>query len=156
MESSVNRVEITCDKGAFPVDRAWLRQAARKVLRAMGYSNAELSVYICDEEKMRALNAEWRGKDRVTDVLSFAQNEGDFAEPQSACLGDVVICSARAQEQAAGAGIHYNNEILNLLVHGTAHLAGFDHEKGRGEAKAMREFENKIKQEVEAFLAGQA
>jgi len=152
----MNRVEISCDKNALPVDRAWLRRAARQVLRALGYSDAELSVYICDEEKMRALNLEWRGKDRVTDVLSFSQHEGEAVDLQDSCLGDVVICSARAQEQAKSAGVYFYDEILTLLIHGAVHLAGFDHEKGRTEAKRMREMESKVKQEVEALLAGQA
>jgi ssRNA-specific RNase YbeY (16S rRNA maturation enzyme) len=58
-------------------------------------------------------------------------------------------------EQAEAGGIAYYDEVLTLLVHGVAHLAGHDHEKGRRLAKAMRGFEQKLKQEAEAALAAQ-
>ena len=153
--NDVNRIGISSDTNALPVERAWLRRAAKHVLCAMDFSDAEISLYICDEEKMRALNAEWRGRDQVTDVLSFAQREGEQGDPDDVYLGDIVICSARAKAQAAAAGIQFYDEIQNLLVHGAAHLVGYDHERGRKEAKAMREFEAKIKQKMEAAFAGQ-
>ena len=155
MGNDVNRIGISCDRKAFPVERAWLRRAAKQVLCAMDFSGAEISIYICDEEKMRSLNAEWRGRDQVTDVLSFSQREGELTDPEDICLGDIVICSARAKAQADAAGIQFYDEIQNLLIHGAAHLIGYDHEKGRKEAKSMREFEAKIKQKMEAAFAGQ-
>jgi len=149
----MNRVEVRLDKTALAVDRAWLKKAVRAILKAAGFANGELSVYICDEGNMRSLNSAWRGKDSVTDVLSFAQHDGEREGFQDSVFGDVVICSKRAMEQANAAGISLQDEMLALLAHGVAHLAGYDHEKGRDKARQMREFEQKLKQEAEAVLA---
>ncbi|MDR2734038.1 MAG: rRNA maturation RNase YbeY [Spirochaetota bacterium] len=149
----MNRIGIRMDKTALAVDRAWLKKAARAILKAAGYTNAELSVYICNEENMRSLNAAWRGKNSVTDVLTFAQHEGERAGFQDSVFGDLVICSSRAMEQAAARGSTFHDEMLTLLAHGAAHLAGYDHQKGRDMAREMREFEQKLKQKAEAALA---
>lgn len=149
----MNRVEIRTDKTALAVDRAWLKKAVRSILRAAGFTNGELSIYICDADNMQNLNSAWRGKNAVTDVLSFAQHDGERAGFQDSVFGDIVICSSRAMEQAASAGVTLYDEMLSLLAHGVAHLAGYDHEKGRAMAKRMREFEQKLKQEAEAALA---
>jgi probable rRNA maturation factor len=147
-------IGIRFDKKALTLDRAWLKKAVRAILSAAGFANGELSIYICDADTMLDLNSTWRGKDDVTDVLSFAQHEGEPGFPD-AIFGDIVICTSRALEQAKEAGVTYYDEVLTLLVHGIAHLAGHDHEKGRRLAKAMVEFEQKLKQEAEAALAAQ-
>lgn len=92
-----------------------------------------VSVTFVDEEAIRKLNKEFRGIDRVTDVLSFPQYE-HRAEMRDAVsgigfaeLGDVVICTKRAEEQAAEYGHSFERELIYLFVHSIMHLFGYDH-----------------------------
>ena len=111
-----------------------LRQAALMALSSLGCPDAELSILITGDRKMRRLNREWRGIDSTTDVLSFSMLEGDgLAQPEDAplVLGDVVISAPRALAQAGEAGHPFEEELLILLTHGILHIMGYDHEKGR-------------------------
>ena len=92
----------------------------------------ELSVKLTGDEQVRALNAEWRGKDRPTNVLSFplmdaAELAGTDTDGPELMLGDIVlargVCVAEASEKA----IPLTHHAAHLLVHGTLHLLGYDH-----------------------------
>jgi probable rRNA maturation factor len=75
--------------------------------------------------RMRALNRQFRGKDRVTDVLSFPAETRGF-------LGDIVIASGVAKKQAKAAGHSLNIEFRVLALHGLLHLLGYDHDSDDG------------------------
>lgn len=99
------------------------------MLEALRRSDAELSVVLCDDETIRALNAEWRGKDRPTDVLAFAMQEGEGAPaPAAQLLGDVVISVDTARRQAQERDRSVIDEVTFLLAHGLLHLLGYDHQ----------------------------
>jgi probable rRNA maturation factor len=94
----------------------------------------EISVRFAGDEEVRALNAEWRGKDRPTNVLSFPMTaSAELADAAQAgpdlLLGDIIlargICAAEADEKAVPLARH----AAHLLVHGTLHLLGHDHEE---------------------------
>ena len=103
-------------------------------------SYCELSVALCDDEHIRALNKEWRGKDSATDVLSFpADSFGDVV-----VLGDCVISVDTARRQAAEVGHGLLDECRVLLVHGLLHLCGFDHEEGDAAAAEMARVEDEL------------
>jgi probable rRNA maturation factor len=134
---------------------AHLDAVAEFLLRRFDRSDWELSVCLVDDDEMRGLNADWRGKDRTTDVLSFPQvdEEEDFEHspmpepsavggPGERQLGDVVISVARAAEQAADGGWTVDEELARLLLHGILHLLGYDHETDEDEARRMRQVEN--------------
>ncbi len=89
--------------------------------------DTEVSVLLVDNAAIRDLNRTYRGVDRATDVLSFAQREGEDALASDPLLGDVVISIERAQEQALEYGHSPAREVGFLAVHGTLHLLGFDH-----------------------------
>jgi len=76
------------------------------------------------------LNRTWLGKDRPTNVISFAMQEGEGAGVQADLLGDVVISVETAARDAAEAGVAVENELYFLLLHGILHLLGYDHERG--------------------------
>lgn len=122
------------------VDRKALAADARILLRAVGLAKAEWSVSLVDDAVIRPLNAEWRGKDTATDVLSFPQEEavepGRFATPPLV-LGDVVISVQTARRQAEALGHGLDLELRVLLAHGLLHLVGHDHELGDEAAAAM-------------------
>jgi probable rRNA maturation factor len=123
------------------------RDAAR-VLQAFGLADAELSVLLCDDATIWPLNRDWRGKDRPTDVLAFAQREGPEIG-QGDVLGDVVISVDTAARQAAERGHDLAKEVRILLVHGMCHLLGYDHEED-DEAEVMEAKER----DLLAMLAG--
>ncbi|MEM9677176.1 MAG: rRNA maturation RNase YbeY [Pseudomonadota bacterium] len=103
--------------------------------------NPEVSVVFTDDTSIQALNAQWRGMDRPTNVLSFAAN--DASGPPSPLLGDIVLAQetiageAKAQEKA------FDDHVTHLLVHGFLHLLGHDHLDDE-EADAMEETERQV------------
>ena len=106
---------------------------------------AEISVTFVEGEEIRELNREYRDTDRVTDVLSFPQFDdlNDIPEVGEICLGDVVICKDRAEEQAEEFGHSFEREIIYLFTHSILHLLGFDHME-EDEKKEMREREEEV------------
>ncbi len=89
----------------------------------------EVSFSFVDEEEIRRLNAAYRDKDAVTDVLSFPQYDDlrELDNEEEICLGDVVICGRVARRQAEEYGHSYERELLYLFVHSILHLLGYDH-----------------------------
>ena len=102
---------------------------------------------LVDDERIRELNAEYRGKDRPTDVLSFSMLEGEGAEHRGRLLGDVVIGVETAARQARQRRRGLDEEVARLLIHGTLHLLGHDHERDE-EARVMQAEERRIWREL--------
>jgi probable rRNA maturation factor len=110
--------------------------------RHAGLSDSEISVKFTSDEEVRALNSAWRGKDKATNVLSFPMAaEAELASAQ--LLGDVVlahgICAAEAAERKVAMEVH----AAHLVVHGTLHLLGYDHETSDEDAGEMEETERR-------------
>ena len=103
------------------------RKIAKKLLSVLECSDAELSILLTTDKEIQQLNAQYRGKDAPTDVLSFPQLE-DEPPDGSALLGDIVISMETANRQADEHGVSFQEEILRLLIHGLLHLLGYDHE----------------------------
>jgi probable rRNA maturation factor len=97
------------------------------MLRAMDARRAEVSVLLCDDETIHALNKGYRKKDRATDVLAFALREGELGHLAGDNLGDVAISLDTAKRQAEERGIAPREEVRMLLAHGILHLLGWDH-----------------------------
>ncbi len=125
------------------VDLARLRRRAVAILKAAGQARAELSVALVDDAAIGALNAQYRGKPRPTDVLSFSLVEGAFADRRGQLLGDVVISVDTAARQARERRRSLDDTVAKLLVHGVLHLLGHDHEAD-DEARRMRAEERRI------------
>ncbi|MEM1418747.1 MAG: rRNA maturation RNase YbeY [Myxococcota bacterium] len=106
---------------------AEVRRRAERMLVALELPDAELSILLCDDETMRELNRDYRGKDRSTDVLAFAIREGAHGELAGDLLGDVVISLDTARRQAAESDRPIVAEVTFLLAHGLLHLLGHDH-----------------------------
>jgi probable rRNA maturation factor len=104
-----------------------LRRRLARILRAASLTDGhdyEVALELCDDAAMRELNRVYRGKDRPTDVLAFAQREGRGGALHPALLGDVVISVDTAARQARRG---LAGEILLLFAHGLCHLLGYDH-----------------------------
>ena len=112
--------------------------------------DAEVSVTFTDNEGIRELNREYRGKDAPTDVLSFPilsedDSEWDTDEANGcAVIGDIVISVERAMEQAELYGHSPEREIAFLSVHSTLHLLGYDHERSAEEERLMQDKQEAI------------
>lgn len=108
---------------------AFERLAAFVLEREQAPQAVELSIAIVEIEEMARLNAEYRGKEGPTDVLSFECDDPcAVTEPdEPITLGDVVIAPAIAESQAAEYGHTVEEELNLLLVHGVLHLLGYDH-----------------------------
>jgi len=91
----------------------------------------EVGVLVCDDATIRALNRQYRGKDRPTDVLSFPA--GAAAGDSAPYLGDVAISLEAARRQAAERRVPVERELALLLLHAVIHLSGYDHEADDGE-----------------------
>ena len=120
-----------------------LGRDARRLLAALHLSHAELSLLLVSDREMHRLNRSWRGKDRPTDVLAFAQAEGPGGAPEG-LLGDVVISVDTARRQAVELGHSLAREAARLLVHGLLHLLGYDHERSAAEARRMERKERAL------------
>ncbi len=107
--------------------RTRLGRRLARAMTAAGEPGSQLSLSLVDDEEIRALNRDYRDKDRPTDVLSFAMREGEGGALHPELLGDVVISVETAERQAAEAGHSLDEELLALAVHGLAHLLGEDH-----------------------------
>jgi len=105
----------------------------------LGYPEAELSILILDNAGIREINRDYLQRDKPTNVISFAMQEGEGAGLNPLLLGDVVISAERAAEDAVEAGSPFEHELWFLLLHGILHLLGYDHERGTQEEAELME-----------------
>ena len=116
-----------------------LKRAAAAALAGAGLKGKSgLTVLLSSDKKLRALNHDFRGKDKATNVLSFpapANAEG--------YRGDVALAFGVTQKEAKAAGKSLADHATHLVVHGVLHLAGYDHERPR-DARLMEPLEVKI------------
>ena len=101
----------------------------------------ELSVRLTSDEQVRALNSQWRGKDKATNVLSFPMLESSDLEMANVAgpellLGDIVLARGVCLAEAADKQVTVEDHATHLIVHGTLHLLGYDHHED-GEAADM-------------------
>jgi probable rRNA maturation factor len=114
-----------------------------------GPSDFEVSVRFTSDEEVRALNAAWRAKDKPTNVLSFPMIERHLIETfggsgaGEALLGDVVLAHGVCAREAQEKGVAIETHAAHLIVHGTLHLLGYDHETGEEDAQEMVEAERR-------------
>ena len=131
--------------------RSWDELARKAATAAIAQSDypglaeaeraVEISVTLTGDDEVRALNAQWRGKDKATNVLSFPMSdERDLARANVAgpelLLGDIILARGVCSAEAVEKGISVEQHASHLIVHGTLHLLGYDHHD-EGEAEDM-------------------
>ena len=136
---------------SFPVRE--LSKRAEIIATALSIEQCMVDVTLLSDARIHALNRDYRGKDRPTDVLSFAQNEGEFAELNATVLGDVIISLERADAQRAERSLL--DETTHLLLHGILHLLGFDHEDD-ADAEEMEAEERRVWSRIRGVLVDRA
>ncbi len=109
-------------------DYSYLPNVISLALQIEKVENAVFSVVFVDKKRIQEINKEYRGKDCVTDVISFAFEETqDFVCLDYRFLGEIYICIPRMEEQAIEYGHSTRRELSFLTVHGILHLLGYDH-----------------------------
>jgi probable rRNA maturation factor len=110
----------------------------RRAAPAAWLETAEVSLLLCDDARIRALNASYRQQDRATNVLSFPALELDPARLPAApppLLGDIVLAAETIAAEAARDGNRPADHLRHLVVHGCLHLLGHDHQDDAGAAR---------------------
>ncbi|MBS0253936.1 MAG: rRNA maturation RNase YbeY [Proteobacteria bacterium] len=138
----------------WPAATSWEALAARAaeavsaVAPELAHECLLVSLVMTDDEEVHALNKQWRGKDKPTNVLSFPMLErGDLlalaAGGPPEMLGDIALAHETCAREAADKGVPLEDHAAHLIIHGLLHLAGHDHELGEAEAEAMEALEIK-------------
>ena len=134
-------VEVVDAQRRHRVGAAELKRFLRRVASAAPRTPCDrVTILLCGDARMRALNARFRGKHRTTDVLSFPADEPRGPDGRRP-LGDIVISVPQASRQAGAAGRSLPGELRLLLLHGYLHLLGYDHEVDDG---TMRKLESRL------------
>jgi len=137
LKPKTGKVLITSNQKQVKLDRAGIRRDIRQALELLGAGERELSLMFVDDEGIRTINRDYLRRDRPTNVIAFSLSEGSFGEVNPGMLGDVVVSVETADREANAASIPVGDAILNLILHGILHLAGYDHEKTGGRARIM-------------------
>ena len=132
-------VQISNNQKSRRVSKKKILQTASAILNALGYPDAELSILIVDDQQIAQLNHQYLNREGPTNVIAFPMNQGPFSDIVPSLLGDVVISADTAHREAQSAGIGLQDRFDQLLIHGTLHLLGYDHEGTVDEARKMEE-----------------
>ena len=129
------------------IDEDLARKLADIVLRGENKQDAEFSLAFVGQGRMRQVNKKFRGKNRVTDVLSFPESKvllekfkvGGSVKTQN--LGEIIICIREVKKNAKRLKSPFQTELSRVLIHGILHLLGYDHETNEKDAEKMQEKE---------------
>ncbi|MCB1537475.1 MAG: rRNA maturation RNase YbeY [Rhodospirillales bacterium] len=106
-----------------------------------GRASGHVSYIFSDDAMVQGLNLAWRGKDKPTNVLSFP--DGDADETGITHLGDVILAHETVTREAEEMGIPVDDHLAHLILHGSLHLLGYDHET-EAEAQVMENLETEL------------
>jgi probable rRNA maturation factor len=141
------QIDIRVDEPGWGAEDPLERLARRALEAAVAVADLdcpdtpELSLLFTNDAAMRALNAQWRGKDTPTNVLSFPAS--DVADADDPLLGDIALALETCQAEARADEKPFDHHVTHLLVHGILHLFGFDHQTD-AEAEEMEGLETTI------------
>jgi probable rRNA maturation factor len=135
---------VSADDGvpAAAAIQEWVRRAL--TLSPQAVANAEVSVRVVDESEMQQLNRDFREQDKSTNVLSFPAGEiTGLPTDANRFLGDIVVCAPVIAREASEQGKPSPDHWAHMLVHGTLHLIGYDHQSDE-QAKVMEALEKQV------------
>lgn len=131
------QIDVLTQDKRWPDMRELIERGVTSALTAACFNEStEVSIALSNDQLIQDLNKQYRGKDKPTNVLSFPQND-DFS------LGDIVLALETIQDEAQKQNKSFEDHFVHLLVHGTLHLLGHDHEEDN-EAEKMESLEVKI------------
>jgi probable rRNA maturation factor len=124
--ATASGADVVVGGSASPLAAAVVRRAVGPVLQAEG-REASIAVTFLGRHAMRRLNAEHLGHDWPTDVISFP-----LPQPDGSVAGDIYVCRFVAAQEARTRGLGVREELVRLIVHGTLHVLGHEHDEGDG------------------------
>ena len=148
-------IQISVEEGAWPSEERLLHMSGRVLGAAARFLQEkekqpfpktgapEISLVFTDDESIRAINAEWRGQDKPTNVLSFPAFPVTPGTAPGPMLGDIIFAEETLTREAADLGKSFDDHLTHLMVHGFLHLFGYDH-MDDGEAEKMEGLETRI------------
>ena len=148
MSNNAIQIDIMVEAGNWSDETALeglVRKSVEAAWASLGLKSAtsELSVVFTDDASIQTLNAEWRDKDKPTNVLSFPAFPVKAGTQPGPMLGDIVIARETVEREALEEGKPLENHLAHLIVHGFLHLLGYDHETDE-EAEIMEAREREI------------
>ena len=150
-------IQIRCDEGFQGlINEKRIRNILKDFLNRLFDSQRGISVLITNDAEIQKLNKQFRKKDYPTDILSWSYDmgEGEISGPElnesqeENIAGELAVSAERVSKQASENGWDFETELIRLLAHGCAHLAGFDHEKSSKLEMEMLEMEIQLLKEV--------
>lgn len=127
----MTRVQFTWERRPSQPAAEALRRVVSETLRRLEVSESDVHVLVTGDDRIRRLNRGWRDRDQATDVLSFP--DGDRLPTGRILLGQIVVSLDAARRQAEEFGHSEIRELEELVLHGTIHLLGYDHDRDQGE-----------------------
>ena len=122
----MNKYEINNEYGY--KDYKIIDKVIKRTLKEEKVKNAYFSIVFVDDKTIQDINRDYRGKDRITDVISFAFEDNDKKSYNNIrILGEIYICIPQMERQAMEYGHSQKRELSFLTVHGLLHLLGYDH-----------------------------
>ncbi|WP_019222215.1 rRNA maturation RNase YbeY [Bartonella rattaustraliani] len=124
-------------------------KALTATMKQLSLENAasEISLLFTDDEHMTQINAQWRGKNKPTNVLSFPAFPLKAGDPPGPMLGDIIIARETVVLEAKKEGKTFQDHLTHMIVHGLLHLLGYNHET-HDEALQMEGLEREILQKL--------
>jgi probable rRNA maturation factor len=142
-------IDLSVEAGDWPPERALSELAATALAAAAEEldlpvaDGAEISIVFTDDAHIRALNGEWRQKDKATNVLSFPAMPVRPGVALPPVLGDIVLAAETIRREAGLEDKPFEHHLIHLMVHGFLHILGYDHETD-AEAEQMEGVERRI------------
>lgn len=122
------------------------------ILKKFKKGDWSVSIHFIGEKKMARMNWVYRRRKGVTDVLSFAAQEGEQVGKRSRDLGDIFICLPQIKRQSRELGIGLREELIRVIIHGILHLAGYEH-RSKKSAKQMFTLQESLLNKSRIFWA---
>ena len=150
-------IQIKCDKGFDGlINEKLIRNILKDFLNRLFDGQRGISVLITNDSEMQKLNKKFRKKDYPTDILSwkYELGEGEIEVPEmnksqeENIVGELVVSAESVSKQAYENGWDFETELIRLLAHGCAHLAGWDHEESEKQERGMLELEIQLLKDV--------
>ena len=114
-------------------------------MKSLNVFDRDLAILLTDDAGIQVVNRQYLGKDKPTNVISFAMSEGEpCGTEEENILGDVVISVETALRDSEQGGLALEHEIDFLIIHGVLHLVGFDHVHSKTRAKEMAQKEREL------------
>ena len=139
------KIQIENRQSLYKIDKRKIRETVSGIFKILDCTDKEISIVLTDDENIKALNHQYLRRDKSTNVISFAMQEGEYGNINPQIMGDVIISLETAQRDAEKGNLTFQQEIDFLLIHGILHLLGYNHENtSREKAIEMHKKEKEL------------